>query len=63
MTLLSLGLSRTTAIAVTEFMLGEDLSRQQCIEWLQAADLDVLPLPTLVRRQLVLARERHARSL
>jgi hypothetical protein len=59
MVLLSLGVSRTTAIAVTEFMFGEDLSRDECIARLHSLDLDVLPLPELVRRELRQARERH----
>jgi hypothetical protein len=62
MTLLALGLSRSSAIAVTEFMLGENLSRQECIDWLRAADLDVLPLPALVRRELAQLRDRYSPS-
>jgi hypothetical protein len=58
MRLLGLGLSRTTAIAVTEFMLGENLSRLECVAWLQRTDFESLPLPKLVRKELSDARER-----
>ena len=59
MVLLSLGLSRTTAIAVTEYLLGENLTREQCVSWLASADLDTLPLPRLVRNELLAARSRY----
>lgn len=60
MTLLGLGLSRTSVIAVTEFLLGENLTRDECVEWLRTADLDSLSLPELVRRELIEARARHS---
>lgn len=62
MTLLALGLSRSTTIAVTEYMLGENLTREECIAWLRDADLDVLPLPVLVRRELSQLRDRYPPS-
>lgn len=59
MVLLSLGLSRTAAIAVADFLFGEDLGRDACLAWLHGTDFDSLPLPELVRRDLRTTRDRH----
>lgn len=50
--MITLGLSRTTAIAVSEFIIEDDLGPTRCVEWLQAAELESLDLPELVRREI-----------
>lgn len=50
--MITLGLSRTTAIAVSEFIIEDDLDPTRCIGWLQAADVESLDLPELVKREI-----------
>jgi hypothetical protein len=50
--LMSLGLSRTSAIALSEFIIDDALTPAQCLQWLGARDLETLDLPVLVRREI-----------
>lgn len=52
LSLLSLGMSRSSAIALSEFIVGDELSRDECIAWLENRDLDQLSLPVLVIRDI-----------
>jgi hypothetical protein len=46
--LMALGLSRTSAIALAEYIVDDELSREQCLTWLAEQDLRQLSLPVLV---------------
>ncbi len=50
--LMALGLSRTSAIALAEYIVDDELSREQCSEWLAGQDLRQLSLPLLVREEV-----------
>ncbi len=50
--LMALGLSRTSAIAVAEYIVDDELSREQCLTWLAEQDLRQLALPLLVRDEI-----------
>jgi hypothetical protein len=49
---MSLGLSRTSTVALAQYIVRDDLTPEQALEWLQTHDLDRLPLPVLVRREI-----------
>jgi len=48
LSLLSLGLSRNTVIALTEFITSTELTKEQSLEWLENADLDSLNLSSII---------------
>lgn len=50
--LISLGLSRSTTIAVSEFIVADELSAAECLDWLRRRDLEALGLPALMTREL-----------
>jgi hypothetical protein len=50
--LMTLGLSRTSAIAIAEHIARDDLDRDDCLEWLREHDLGSFDLPVLVRREI-----------
>jgi hypothetical protein len=52
MSLMALGLSRTSAVAVAEFIMENNLSRKGCVEWLRTHDLEGMELPLLVREEI-----------
>ncbi len=56
-TLMTLGLSRTSVIAISEFIIEDNLSREECLAWLREHDLDTIDLPTLVRDELKHVRD------
>lgn len=56
--LMSLGLSRTSAIALSEFIIDDVLTPAQCLEWIRARDLETIDLPMLVRREIELIARR-----
>ncbi len=53
LTLISLGLSRTTVVALFELIPASDWNYDQCVNWLKAQDIDSLDLPVLVRREIL----------
>jgi hypothetical protein len=55
LSLMGLGLSRTSALALAEFIASDQLSEQDCIRWLRENDWRSLDLPTLVKRDIDLA--------
>jgi hypothetical protein len=59
--LISLGLSRTSAVALAEFITADALTRAEALEWLASRDLDAYPLPELVRVEVsrVLDSQHH----
>jgi superfamily II DNA or RNA helicase len=46
--LISLGLSRNTAITLSEFIANDSLSRQECIEWLKRNDVAMLNISPIM---------------
>lgn len=50
--LMALGLSRTSSIALSEYIIEDDLSPDDVRTWIRRRDLDELPLPALVRREI-----------
>ncbi|HEY8646375.1 MAG TPA: hypothetical protein VIL77_10900 [Gaiellaceae bacterium] len=54
---MTLGLSRTSVIAISEFIIEDNLSREECLAWLREHDLDTIDLPTLVRDELKRVRD------
>lgn len=52
LSLMSLGLSRSTAVALSEFIADDELTAAECIEWLRARDFEPLNLPKLVVREV-----------
>lgn len=57
LSLMTLGLSRSAAIAVGEFIAGDELDAEACIAWLRANDLESLAIPALIRREVAKALE------
>ncbi|MGV0780286.1 DEAD/DEAH box helicase [Mycolicibacterium sp. XJ775] len=50
--LMALGLSRTTTIAISELIIDDDLEPAGALAWLLHQDLEALALPALVRREI-----------
>ena len=50
--LMTLGLSRMSAVELAKEVIPDNLDRQACLAWLNAQDLDGLDLPLLVRREI-----------
>jgi hypothetical protein len=48
LSLMSLGLSRTSAILLSDFIPHDNLDQQACLEWINETDLGALDLPGLV---------------
>jgi hypothetical protein len=62
-TLMTLGLSRTSVIAVSEYIIEDDLSREQCLAWLRDNNLEAIDVPALVREELLRVRDGDHRNL
>lgn len=54
-----LGLSRTTAIALSEYLIPDEMSPTECLAWLRSRDLQSLDLPALVRAEISALLERR----
>jgi hypothetical protein len=50
--LMALGLSRTSAVALSEFIVADDLGRQQVTDWVNANRNVLQSLPALVQREI-----------
>lgn len=53
LSLISLGLSRTTVVTLFELMPAADWNVEQCIDWLREQDINSLDVPVLVRREVL----------
>lgn len=51
--LISMGLSRTTVVSLFELMPATDWSVDQCQDWLKDQDIETLDVPVLVRREIL----------
>jgi hypothetical protein len=56
--MMALGLSRASAVELEERIVEDELTPEQCLEWLRSADLDGFGLPRLVEREIREALER-----
>lgn len=61
LSLLSLGLSRTSAVELFALIAADSLSPEQCLTWLAEQDLPRLDLPELVRREVAGLLRSHGR--
>jgi hypothetical protein len=52
LSMMTLGLSRASAIALQEYVMPDALTRDECIKWLAEQDLDTLDVPALVREEI-----------
>lgn len=50
--LMTIGLSRTSAVALSEFIVEEAFSREEALTWLRERDLEAYPLPNLVIEEI-----------
>jgi hypothetical protein len=50
--LMALGLSRTSVIAISQFIIEDELTREEALTWLRAQELEVLDIPALVREEI-----------
>jgi hypothetical protein len=48
LSMMTLGLSRTSAVALERYILEDELTREECLRWLMEADLGTFDLPALV---------------
>ena len=52
LSLMNLGLTRTTVVALFGLMVKPDMTSAECLRWLEERDLDQLGLPVLVVREI-----------
>jgi len=52
LSMMTLGLSRATAIALEKYVVPDELTREECARWLTEQDLDALDIPALVREEI-----------
>lgn len=50
--LINLGLSRNTAITLSEFIADDNFNRQQCIEWIKSTDISTLSLSPIMQSEI-----------
>jgi hypothetical protein len=55
--LMALGLSRTSVIAISQFIIEDELTREEALAWLRAQELEVLDIPALVRAEIERIRQ------
>lgn len=53
LSLIRLGLSRVSAIALHEYIGRDDLTVGECISWVETHDIDQLDLPEAIRKEIV----------
>ncbi len=49
---ISLGISRTAAIELTEFVARDNMTRDECIQWLKETQFDGLDISPIIRREI-----------
>lgn len=52
LSLMTLGMSRTSAIALSEYIVADNLTPEECVDWIRQRDLTSLDVPELVRREI-----------
>ena len=59
LSMISLGLSRTTAVALSEHIIDDELDKSDCLRWLRQRDIEALGLPVLVQLEIEALLERR----
>ena len=59
LSMMILGLSRTTAVALSEHIIDDELGTAECLTWLGQRDIETLGLPVLVRREIEALMDRR----
>lgn len=52
LSLLSLGLSRNTVIALTEYMMDRQMSKRESLDWLRELDLEELEISSIIKEDI-----------
>jgi hypothetical protein len=63
LSLMGLGLSRTSALALSEIIAADALTEDQCIEWLLSNSWEERDLPALVKREIRIALELNSPTI
>ena len=50
--LMNLGMSRTSAIALSEYIAADNYDTKKCIEWIKAADIELLDLSVIIKEEI-----------
>jgi hypothetical protein len=61
LSLIGLGLSRTSAVAINEFLSDHEMTEDAAIQWLQTRRWERIDLPAIVRREIDGLLHRRAR--
>ncbi|GMA29578.1 DEAD/DEAH box helicase [Arenivirga flava] len=59
LSMMSIGVSRTSAVVLSEYIVDDGLNPQECVEWLLSRDLSALGLPSLIEDELGRILLRH----
>jgi hypothetical protein len=59
LSMMSLGASRTSAVALSDHIMDDNLEPEDCIRWIEGNDLESLGIPTLIRLELEKTVERY----
>ena len=51
--LMNLGLSRTTAISLSEYIAADDYDMKKCIEWIKSNDIEQLDLSLIIKEEIM----------
>lgn len=60
--MMSLGLSRTSVVALSEHIVGDNLTPAESLEWIASHDIGALDLPALVVAEVLDASRRRANA-
>lgn len=60
LSMISLGLSRTSAVALSDHIVDDELDAAGCVAWLSERDVEALGLPVLVQREIEQLLERRS---
>lgn len=63
LSLMALGLSRSSVTTISEYITEEDLSETECLNWLESNELDEYDLPQLVQLELAAVMKRYRRRI
>lgn len=61
--MIALGLSRTTAVALSEHIIDDELATGACLAWLRQRDIEALGLPVLVQREIAALLQRRTETV
>ena len=59
LSMIALGLSRTTAVALSEHIIDDEFDKRDCLQWLRQRDIGALGLPVLVQQEIEALLERR----